>query len=351
LPLRVALDARALTDDATGVGRYIRALSSAFEGSHGVDLIPYRDAGPRMLGPQLALPLRMRRDGAQLIHGPANALPLLRLGLPGVVTIHDLAIYDHPEWFPEGQWFATRVVVPQSARGANIIICPSEATKGATMRLFGVEPDRCRVIPHGVETEFSLPLSAATRADVTARYALPGRYLLQVGTVQPRKNYVTTLRALKRIPIEERIPLLVVGGFGWKYDAVVDAVRELDLRDWVRFVGYAGMADLAALYQLAQAVVFPSLDEGFGLPLLEAFAAGTPVVASNAGAIPEVAGDAALLCAPEDDDALARNLLCLLNDTDLRERQVAAGRARAGLYSWSASAAAHHAVYEAAVGR
>ena len=219
MPLRVALDARALTDDATGVGRYIRALTAAFHDTHGLDLISYRDPGPRMVGPQLALPLRMRRDGAQLIHGPANALPLFRLGLPGVVTIHDLAIYDHPEWFPAGQWFATRVVVPQSARSARVIICPSEATKLATVRLFGIEPGRCRVIPHGVETEFGLPLSTASRAEVTARYALPERYLLQVGTVQPRKNYVTTLRALKRIPVPQRIPLIVVGGFGWKYAA------------------------------------------------------------------------------------------------------------------------------------
>jgi glycosyltransferase involved in cell wall biosynthesis len=298
-----------------------------------------------MLGPQLALPLRMRRDGAQLIHGPANALPLLPVGLPGVVTIHDLAIYDHPEWFPSGQWFALRVVVPQSARRARVIICPSEATKRATVRIFGVEPARCRVIPHGVETEFALPASASVKTEVKARYGLPDRYLLQLGTVQPRKNYVTSLRALARIPVSQRMPLIVAGAFGWKYDDVVDAVRDLDLRDWVRFVGYASMPDLPALYQMAQAVLFPSLDEGFGLPVLEAFAAGTPVVASNAGAIPEVAADAALLGAPEDAQALADNLLRLLTDGQLRERQVAAGRARAALYTWSASAAAHRDVY------
>jgi glycosyltransferase involved in cell wall biosynthesis len=230
-----------------------------------------------------------------------------------------------------------------------MIICPSEATKRATVRLFGVEPERCRVIPHGVETEFALPASPSVKADVRARYALPQHYLLQLGTVQPRKNYVTSLRALARIPTAERMPLIVAGAFGWKYDAVVDAVRELDLRDWVRFVGYAGMPDLPALYQMAHAVLFPSLDEGFGLPLLEAFAAGTPVVASNAGAIPEVAGDAALLSAPEDAQALAENLLRLLTERRLRERQVAAGRARAALYTWSASAAAHREVYESVV--
>ena len=309
----------------------------------------YQDRGLPILGPQLELPLRMRRDGARLVHGPANALPLVHLGLPGVVTIHDLAIYDHPEWFPSGQWFATRVVVPQSARRARMVICPSEATKQATVRLFGIEPARCRVIPHGVETEFALPASTSVKAAVKARYALPDRYLLQLGTVQPRKNYITSLRALARIPAAERLPLIVAGAFGWKYDAVVDAVRELELREWVRFVGYAGMPDLPALYQMAQAVLFPSLDEGFGLPLLEAFAAGTPVVASNAGAIPEVAGDAALLSAPEDAEALAANLLRVLTDRPLRERQVAAGRARAALYTWSASAAAHRDVYESVV--
>jgi glycosyltransferase involved in cell wall biosynthesis len=335
--------------DATGVGRYIRALIGAFRESRAIDLAVYAGDGPRLVGPQVLTPLRMRGGGAQLVHGPANSLPLLRFGLPGVLTIHDLAIFDHPDWFPAGQWFATRIVVPQSIRRARAIIGPSEATKQALVRIFQVEPARCRVIPHGVETEFSLPVSTAVRAELTARYALPDRYLLQVGTVQPRKNYVTTLRALAQIPTEQRIPLLVVGGFGWKYDEVVDTVRGLDLTDWVRFVGYAGMAELPGLYQLAQALVFPSLDEGFGLPVLEAFAAGTPVVASNAGAIPEVAGDAALLSAPADAGALADNLLRLLTDSQLRERQVAAGRARAALYTWSASAAAHRAVYESVV--
>jgi glycosyltransferase involved in cell wall biosynthesis len=292
----------------------------------------------------------VRRDGAQLLHGPANSLPLFHAGLPGVVTIHDLAIYDHPEWFPAGQWFATRVVVPRSIESAQIIICPSAATRDALVRLFGVPLDRCRVIPHGVETEFALPVSLPVRDAVKARYALPERYLLQVGTIQPRKNYVTTLRALARLKPDERIPLVVVGGFGWKFDPVVETVRELDLTRWVRFVGNATLPELPALYQMAQAVAFPSLDEGFGLPVLEAFAAGTPVIASTAGAIPEVAGEAALLIDPEDDEALAQQLGRILREPELRERQVAAGRARAELFTWSASVAAHRDVYASVAG-
>jgi glycosyltransferase involved in cell wall biosynthesis len=330
------------------VGRYIRALILAIGQSRAVDLRVYRDTGVRVIGPHLIRPLRMWLGGAEVLHGPANALPLVPFGLPSVVTIHDLAIYDHPEWFPDGQSFATRVVVPRSVRRARVIICPSQATSDAVVRIFGVDQRRCRVIPHGVETEFALPASPSVRADLQVRLALPDRYLLQVGTVQPRKNYLATLRALARIPLAQRVPLLVVGSLGWKFEPVITAVRELDLDRWVRFVGYAGMDELPALYQLATAVVFPSLDEGFGLPVLEAFAAGTPVVASTAGAIPEVAGDAALLCAPEDDQALAAHLLRILTDLDLRGRQVAAGRARAALYSWSRSAAAHRDAYEAA---
>lgn len=344
----MALDVRALSErDVTGVGRYVQALLAAFKGNRLVNVTPSNSSGPRLIGPQLIWPLRLRLDAIRLVHGPANALPLLPLGPPGVVTIHDLAIYEHPEWFPSGQWFSTRVVVPRSAHRARIVICPSEATKRAVVRILGVDEARCRVIPHGVEAEFALPVSPQVRADVRGRYRLPPRYLLQVGTVQPRKNYVTTLRALARLPADQRIPLVAVGTFGWKFEPVLDAIRELDLSDWVRFVGYAGLEDLPALYQMATAVAFPSLDEGFGFPLLEAFAAGAPVVASNAGAIPEVAGDAALLCAPQDEKTMANHLLRLLTNHGLRERQVAAGRVRAALYTWATSAAAHQAVYEA----
>ncbi|HSO94351.1 MAG TPA: glycosyltransferase family 1 protein [Candidatus Dormibacteraeota bacterium] len=342
----MAIDGRALgTAEDTGIGRYIHALVAALREGHGVSTALYRQEFPRLVGPQLALGLRMRLGGAAVIHGPANALPLARYGLPGVVTVHDLAIYDHPEWFPRGQWFATRVVVPRSIRSATVVICPSQATAEAVARLMGVGVDRCRVIPHGVEPDFALPVAGEIRAETRSRYALPERYILQVGTVQPRKNYIASLRALARIPAAERIPLLVAGGLGWDYEPVIRTVERLGLRSWVRFLGYVGFRDLPALYQMAQAVAFPSYEEGFGLPILEAFAAGVPVAASTAGAIPEVAADAALLCAPDDEAALAQNLLALISDEPLRQRQIAAGRVRAAGYTWSACAAAHGQVY------
>jgi alpha-1,3-rhamnosyl/mannosyltransferase len=295
------------------------------------------------------MPLGMRLWGADLIHGAANVLPLTTYGLPGVVTVHDLAIYEHPEWFPEQQWLATRVLVPRSLQKARLLICPSEATRKAATKHFGVPPERCRVIPHGVEPGFALPAAQVIRDEVRKSLKLPERYILQVGTIQPRKNYVTTLKAIARIPESERIPLVVAGDFGWKFEPVLQAVQELGLKDWVRFVGYVDMPYLHALYHMAEVVAFPSYDEGFGLPVLEAFAAGVPIVAASAGAIPEVAGHAALLCDPDDDACMAEQILQLLRDKDLRERKVAEGRARASVFSWAASANAHLKAYREAV--
>ncbi len=291
------------------------------------------------------MPLRMRLSGTQVIHGPANALPLLPAGIPAVLTIHDLAIYDRPDWFPERQWLSTRLLVPLSVRRARRLICPSHATKRAVQRLFGVPDEKCRVIPHGVDREFAVPSLPAVRDRVRATLGLPERYLLQVGTIQPRKNYSATLRALATIPERERIPLIVAGAFGWKFEPILRIVQELGLARWVRFIGYVGMNDLPCLYQLAEAVTVPSYDEGFGLPVLEAFAAGVPVVAARAGAIPEIAGGAALLCDPDDYRAMADALLRLMADRDFRDQLVAAGRARSALYTWAGSAAAHRAVY------
>jgi len=345
----VGIDARALGQgEDTGIARYTHALIAALREGHGVSTVLYRQDFPRVLGPQLAVGIRMRLGGVAVMHGPANALPLARYGLPGVVTVHDLAIYEHPEWFPRGQWFATRLVVPHSIRSANLVICPSQATAGAVARLMGVGSERCRVIPHGVEPDFALPVAAEICAQTRARYALPESYILQVGTVQPRKNYLATLRALARIPAAERVPLLIAGGLGWDYEPVIRAVERLGLRSWVRLLGYVGFRELPPLYQLARAVAFPSYDEGFGLPILEAFAAGVPVAASNAGAIPEVAGDAALLCGPDDEAALAQNLLRLISDEPFRQLQIAAGRVRAARYTWSACAAAHAQAYREA---
>lgn len=313
-----------------------------------VELTVLRSAVP-VFGPHLLASIEARRRRAEVFHGPANGLPVASLGLPGVVTVHDLAIYEHPEWFPSGQWLSTRLLVPYALRAARVVIVPSEATRRAVGRHFPGALEKTRVIGHGVEPEFSAPIDAARLQSLRDRLAVPERFILQVGTVQPRKNYETTLRALARVPEAERIPLVVAGSIGWHAEPVQALVDGLALQRWVRFVGYVGVRELPTLYRLATIAVFPSLDEGFGLPVLEAFAARVPMVASNAGAIPETAGSAAILVEPADDAALAQALRDLVARDDLRGQLVEAGAKRVAGATWEAAARAHVQAYEDAL--
>jgi glycosyltransferase involved in cell wall biosynthesis len=297
-----------------------------------------------------ALPLLARRLGAGVMHGTANTLPLLGTSMPAVVTLHDLAIYRHPEFFPRGQAFSTRVLMPRSLRRAARVICPSTYTAHDARALFGVPPERLRIIPHGVEELFrQLPSPAALQA-ARDRYRLPGRYVLFVGTLQPRKNLETALKALAAARRQAPVALVVAGGRGWRDEAALSLIRALELEDAVRLLGYVPVSDLPALYGQAEAFLFPSRYEGFGLPVLEAMACRTPVIASSETSLPEVAGDAALLVPPGDEAGWASALEQVLHDPALRARLVAAGAARSRQFSWARSAAAHVAVYREAAG-
>ncbi len=341
----------ASAQQGSGVGSSVAMLVRELEQLGGVQLILTRTSWMPVVGPHLLMPLRARLARAEVFHGPAHSLPLTRLGLPGVVTINDLAIYKHPEWFPDRQWLSTRALVPRSVRSARIVVCPSEATRRSLVARFGTSPNRYRVIPLGVDPVFAASVPPSEGARLRQSLRLPDRFILQVGTVSPRKNFVGTLRALAAIPAAERVPLVVAGEFGWKFEPVLRAVHDLDLTQWVRFLGYVRSRDLPALYQLASLFVFPSLDEGFGLPILEAFAAGTPVVAASAGSIPEVAGGAAVLVPAEDAAAFASAIHTLLTDAERRAHLVEQGRQRAAGFTWRATAQAYVRVYGEAAGR
>ncbi len=145
----------ASAQQGSGVGSSVAMLVRELEQLGGVHLILTRTSGMPVLSPHLLMPLRARLARAEVFHGPAHSLPLTRLGLLGVVTINDLAIYEHPEWFPDRQWLSTRVLVPRSVRSARIVVCPSEATRRSLVARFGTPPDRCRVIPLGVDPVFA----------------------------------------------------------------------------------------------------------------------------------------------------------------------------------------------------
>jgi glycosyltransferase involved in cell wall biosynthesis len=233
--------------------------------------------------------------GADLFHATAYTAPHTR-AVPVVVSVHDLALVRFPE-LGSAELRGVPARTRQATAAARLVLASSEATRRDLIELLEVPAERIRVVHLGCDAAFRpLPVDDA-RAHVRQRYGLAEPYLLHVGTLEPRKNLARLLRAYGALRAARRDApaLLLVGERGWQYEGLFRLVEELHLRDRVRFTERVPAADLPALYSAAAAFVYPSLYEGFGLPPLEAMACGTPVVCSNAAALPEVTGDAALL--------------------------------------------------------
>src|SRR5690348_14358036 len=217
-----------------------------------------------------------------------------------VATIHDLAIVRFPEKFRTWHRTWTSWLLPRVIRSADAVVAVSRATKNDIVELLGVEAERITVIPCGINGEFSgRAVDESELRAVRDRYNLPDEFLITVGAIEPRKNLVRLLKAVKLLaesdPRFGDLTLVHAGPVGWHAAEVPRTVAELRLERHVRFLGYVPNDALAALYRLARASVYPSLFEGFGLPVLEAMASGCPVVTSNRSSLPEVAGDAAVL--------------------------------------------------------
>jgi glycosyltransferase involved in cell wall biosynthesis len=299
------------------------------------------------------LPLRLRKLGADVYHGPAVFLPHVKLGYRTVVTIHDLVSFLFPETVPKKYSLYMRLMTRLAARSADRIIAVSEATKTDLERTLRVPATKIAVIHEAVSPEFARPLVPGAVEAVAERYGLRTPYCLFVGNLEPRKNLPGLIEAFaavrRRLAGTPRPPQLVLAGTrAWLHSGIFRAVEAHGLGDDVVFTDYVPIADLPALYAGATCFVFPSLYEGFGLPVLEAMAAGAPVVAARAGSIPEVAGDAALLVDTRVPGELASAIETLLTEPAYRARLVARGRARAARFDWETVARQTLAVYEAA---
>ncbi len=297
---------------------------------------------------QYAVSRAAAQHRADLLHLPATVAPV-RPGLPTVVTIHDLAVLRFPylfrAWF---RWYG-RTVIPRAARAARKVITVSQASKQDICELLGLPPERVAVVPNGVD---SLALARGSVEQVRSRYALPAAFALTVGSLEPRKNMPRLLRAVTRLqqePATRDLVLVHAGPRGWLEGEVLDALRKLRPRPAVRFLGYVPQEDLGPLYRAARLLVYPSLFEGFGLPVLEAMACGCPVVTSNCAALPEVAGDAAVLVDPGSEEAIAEGIRLLWADAELRARLASQGKQRAAAFTWEGAARATSAVYREAL--
>jgi glycosyltransferase involved in cell wall biosynthesis len=251
---------------------------------------------------------------------------------PAVMFVHDLAFRARPGEVPWQQRLYMGSILGPALRRSAAVLTPSEATRRDLLEHYPIAglAERTRVVPEGWS------LSEVTPGPLPG--GLEPGFLLAVGTIEPRKNYPRLLAAYRLLKARGPAPpLVVVGRVGWAYGRALDQLRA---EPGVRLLGHVDDATLRGLYQSAAALAFPSLYEGFGLPLLEAMADGLPVVAGRAGALPELAADAALLVDPLEVEAIADGLARVLGDSELRARLAASGRRRAACYTWKAAASA-----------
>lgn len=284
----------------------------------------------------------------RLFHATEHLLPRFK-SIKTVFTLHDLIFKAFPHYhLPRNRAYLS-MAMPLFLKRADAVICVSEHTKRDAIKTYGVPADKLRVIYEGVHPRFRRIVDLKTLSQVKDRYRLPDRFVLAVGTIEPRKNLITLFNAFKAIREEDDNlihEVIVVGRQGWLHEATYRAVHELGLTGRVRFLTSVEDDDLVAIYTLAQALAFPSEYEGFGFPPVEAMACGTPVVSSNAASMPEILGDAALLVPPKDVGQWVAALKRALTDRALRVDLGTCGPARAARYTWHAAAEQTRRVYD-----
>jgi len=347
--LQLVVDGSGLERPRAGVGVYTTQILRAMHvdrpdcrltvfGPAGAFVhVPYATYRPlprtRLIGRHMQWPARIRQLKPDAYFGPAGALPLGDVACPSAITIHDLAIYRNAGWFPARQPLSTRFVVPRSVLRADVVIAVSENTAQDVVDVFGIPRSRIDVVHHGVAPSFS-PLSAEDLAAARARLKLPERFILFVGTIEPRKNLETLLEAWAMM--RDRPDLVVVGAWGWNFESI--RARMERMGPGLHHLGGLDPADLPAVYNLARVLAHPAWYEGFGLPPLEAMACGTPVVVSDRSSLPEVVGGAGVVVPADQPDAWRKALETVIGDTDLAADLKRRGILRAARFSWQRAA-------------
>lgn len=294
---------------------------------------------------QLRLATELVLHPVDLLFVPAHTLPVLkRPGIRTVVTIHDLGAEYLANYhkYPDRIYlnWATRF----AARFSDQIIAVSKATKADLRKRLGTDPRKINVVYEGVNREFYYKRDLAEVEIVRKKYGLRKKYLLFVGTIQPRKNLLRLIEAFAKTHLG--LDLVLAGQTGWLYGEILAAPKKFRIEEKVKFLGFVPSEDLPALYSGATAFVFPSLYEGFGLPILEAMACGLPVLTSNLSSLPEIAGGAALEVDPYKISDIAQGLITITNKTNLRESLIAKGQERVANFSWEKTAQETLAVFE-----
>jgi glycosyltransferase involved in cell wall biosynthesis len=283
-----------------------------------------------------------------IVHSTTLCVPRLAARKRIVVTIYDVSFVTHPEFHLEANIRHCLAGTREAIARADAILAISEHTRRDLVERMGASPDRVVVTPLAADPALARVTDAGRLDEVRRRYGLPERFVLFVGTLEPRKNIARLVEAYATLPerLQREAGLVMAGGRGWLSDTMRDEVARRGLGDRVRFIGYVRPEDMAALYSLATVFAYPSLYEGFGLPVLEAMVCGVPVLTSNVSSLPEVAGDAALLVSPTDVAEIADGLAQVLEDGGLAAKLSARGLEWATRFSWDRCARETLAVYE-----
>jgi anaerobic magnesium-protoporphyrin IX monomethyl ester cyclase len=369
--MRIAFDGTTLRPARTGVGCYSERLLRhlADEGADDefvvvsnrradIGSLPAANVRPfegrrrlvSMAWLQLLAPGVLRTVGADVAHFTNGVMPFASR-VPSVVTIHDMSLTLYPRYHPLRRVLLHRPLVDLTARRASAIITHSNASKQDIVRLYGLDPARVHVVHLAPAPEF-VPISdTSALSEVRRRYGLPDRFILYVGTIEPRKNLPRLLDAFadRYRSGDLTCHLVCAGPYGWRSRDVARRVASLDVASAVHFLGYVPFADLPALYNLSSLFVFPSLYEGFGLPVVEAMACGVAVLIGRSASLVEITGDAVESVDPLDTHALGRALATLTNDDARRKDLAARGLVQARQFSWERAAKETLRVYRAAV--
>jgi glycosyltransferase involved in cell wall biosynthesis len=284
---------------------------------------------------QVAVPAAVKRHGVDVLFNPKYSIPL-RAGCPSVWVCHGLDWYVMPWASRFVDRLSHRFLVPRYADRAAAIIAVSEVTRQHVMQYLHVPPDRVVTVYSGVDDVFRRPVDRARLDRIRAKYALPDRFVLYAGAIYPPKNFTRMVRAYARVGPERRIPLVVAGGDNrFLSERELLEPEALGIAAWVHRPGWIEQDELAGVYALADALLLPSLFESCGLPVLEAMAAGCPVVTADRYGTKELAENAAVLVDPESVDSIADGMRRVLDDAPLRARLLEAGRERSGPFQWS----------------
>lgn len=350
--MRIGIDARPLSYRLTGIGMYLKYLLDALQpasGNHDIYLISNTRIDYNLVNPmwhkveghvsrkltstawmQGCAPFLAMRLGLDLFWSPRHHLPLgLLPGIRTVVTVHDVVHRHYPRTMSPANLLVERLLMRASLMRAQAVITDARCTLHDLQRWYHLRTAKVHCIHPGV------PPFDKSRTAAAPAMELPSRYLLFVGTLDPRKNFERLFEAYRLLdPARRKIHLVLVGARGWKNRAFLQRLENSPLKPFVKLTGYLTRTQLAVLYRHALCLVFPSLYEGFGFPILEAMALGTPVITSTVSSMPEVAGNAAVLVDPRSPQAIAAAMQRVITDGTLRERLIAAGRRRVTRFSW-----------------